>query len=179
MVNLKLGSAVAAGLLLSGCLVSEQPMFVAASGSAAPFEQGRYEACSVPPEDDAGDCEILTVERRDDGAYGFQVDAEDRIIVRFHEYEPANYAVQFEDDDGEGFQYYWARRDGDALLLAMIWCEDFPAAMRDGMLADGLIGREGDSSTCTALRPEAVIAAAKAYGDGSVMSDSVLRIAPL
>ncbi len=179
MVKLKLGSAVAVGLLLAGCLVSDKPMFDAASGSASPFVSGRYEACTVPPEADGEDCQILDIERRDDGAYGFQVDAEDRIVVRFHEFDPANYAVQFEDDDSDGFQYYWARRDGDALLLAMIWCEDFPAGMREAMLSDGLISREGDSSTCTALKPEAVVAAAKAYRDGVVASDSVLRIVPL
>ena len=179
MVKSKLGSAAAAGLLLAGCLVSEAPMFDAANGSAAPFDAGRYEACSVPPEDDGEDCQVLNVGRRDDGAYEFQVDDEDRIVVRFHEYEPASYAVQFADDDGDGFQYYWARRDGEALLLAMIWCEEFSPELREAMLADGLIGREGDSSTCIALKPEAVIAAARAYRDGAAVSDSVLRITPL
>jgi hypothetical protein len=179
MDKLKFGSAVAAGLLLAGCLVSDKPMFDAASGSASPFESGRYEACSDPPEADGEDCQILDIERREDGAYDFQVDAEDRIVVRFHQFDPANYAVQFEDDQSDGYQYYWARRDGDALLLAMIWCEDFPAALRDAMLSGGLISREGDSSTCTALKPEAVVVAAKAYRDGAVVSDSILRIVPL
>jgi hypothetical protein len=168
----------AAAAMLSGCLVSDAPMFDAASASAAPLQPGRYEACSEPPEPEDGDCQLLDVRRREDGAYEFQVAQEDQIVVRFHEVDAATYAAQFEDDDGDGYQYYWARRDGETLLLAMIWCEDFPPKMRDAMKADGLIAQEGDSSTCTALKREAVVAAVKAYRDGVVVSDDGVRLTP-
>lgn len=182
MRKLKFALACAAGLLLAGCLVSDAPMFDVGSGSAAALQSGRYQACTSPPEDEGEDCQTLSVDRRPDGAYEFQVigeDDEDVIVVRFHEVDQATYAVQFADDDGDGFQYYWARRDGEALLLAMIWCEDFPAEMREAMKEGGLIEQSGDSSTCTALKPEAVVAAAKAYRDGAVTSDSLLRLTPV
>lgn len=179
MRKLKLALACAAGLLLAGCLVSDAPMFDAGSGSAAALQPGRYLACTVPPEDDGEDCQALSVERRQDGAYEFQVEDEDRIVVRFHALDEANYAAQFADDDSDGYQYYWARRDAEALLLAMIWCEDFPTELREAMKVGGLIVQSGDSSTCTALKPEAVVAAAKAYRDGAVTSDSLLRLTPV
>jgi hypothetical protein len=176
MRNPKNFAAMAIAMLLAGCLVSDEPMFDAASASAAPLQPGRYEACSIPPDDEGDDCQFLSVGRRDDGAYDFQVEAEDKIVVRFHEIDASTYAAQFEDDDGDGYQYYWARRDGGALLLAMIWCEDFSPEMRETMIADGLIEQEGGSSTCTALKPDAVILAAKAYRDGLVKGDEVLRL---
>ncbi|MFN3959658.1 MAG: hypothetical protein ACK4NP_07075 [Parvularculaceae bacterium] len=176
MSMLRFGAAAAGALLLAGCFVSDAPMFDASAASAAPLQPGLYDACSVPPENDGEDCQKIDVVWRKDGSYQFQIADENPIIARFHEIDGTSYAAQFEDDDGDGYQYYWARREPQGLLLAMIWCDDLPVAMRDTMKADGLIENEKGDSTCTVLKREAVIMAAQAYTEGSVAGDSAVRL---
>lgn len=169
-------SMLTAASLLSGCLVSDEPMFDAATGSASPLQSGRYKACSAPKDGEAPECDILDVTRRDDGAYDFFIEETDQLVVRFHQIDAVTYAAQFDDDDGAGYQYYWAAREGDALSLVMIWCEDLPADLRHSMREEGLIAFEDDASTCTALKPEAAVRAAIAYRDGLATSDSAVRL---
>jgi len=168
--------AAAGGLMLAGCLVSDDPLFDAETGSAAPMQSGRHKACSAPSNGETPECDLVDVTRRDDGAYDFFIDETDQIVVRFHEIDAVTYAAQFEDDDGDGFQYYWAAREGDTLSLAMIWCEDLPESLRNAMRDDGLIAFEEGGSTCTALKPEAVVRAAGAYRDGLATPDSAVRL---
>lgn len=176
MSNLKFGAAATAALLLAGCFVSEEPMFDAASASAAPLQPGRYEACNVPPQGDDDDCQQMDVAWPGDGSYRFQIVDENPVVLRFHEIDATTYAAQIENEDGDGYQYYWARREAGGILLAMIWCDELDGAMRDKMKADGLITKEEGSSTCTVLKSDAIIIAAKAYADGSVASDSAVRL---
>lgn len=173
----QLATAVA-GLALGGCLVSDEPLFDAATGSASPLASGRYEACSEPLGDSETECQFIAVTKRDDGAFEFLVEETDTIAVRFHAMGGADYAAQFADDDGDGFQYYWAQAAGETLALAMIWCEDLPTELRAAMRRDGLIAYDDGDSTCTALKPEAVVKAAAAYRDGAAKPDSVLRLTP-
>lgn len=170
--------AIAAAFALGGCLVSDEPLFDLATGSAAPIAPGRYEACSEPPDADEPECQFISVKKRDDGAYEFLVEETDSIVVRFHAMGGADYAAQFADDDGDGYQYYWAQTESDTLALAMIWCENLPAVLRAVMKKDGLIAYEEGASTCTALAADAVIKSAEAYRDGAATPDSVLRLTP-
>ncbi len=168
-----------AGIALGGCLVSDEPLFDAETGSAPALASGRYQACSEPAETEEPDCQTISVQRRDDGAYEFVVEETDTILVRFHAMGGADYAAQFADDEGDGYQYYWAQKSGEALRLAMIWCAALPDELRAAMRTDGLIAYKDGESTCTALTAEAVVKAAGAYRDGAAKSDSVLRLEAL
>ncbi len=176
MSNLKFGAALATALLLAGCFVSDEPMFRPADASAAPLQPGRYEACNVPLQGEDDDCQQMDVAWPGDGSYRLQIVDEDPVVARFHEIDATGYAVQIENEDGDGYQYYWARREANGILLAMIWCDELDAAMRDKMKADGLITKEEGSSTCTVLKRDAIIIAAKAYADGAVTGESAVRL---
>jgi hypothetical protein len=167
----------AAAIALAGCLVSDHPLFDAASGSAAPLAPGRYQACAEPVEEEP-DCQTLAVSLRDDGAYEFLAQEGDLLVVRFHAVGGPDYVVQFAEDDGEGFRYFWGRAKDETMKLVMIWCEELPAELRETMKRDGLIVHEDGSSTCKALKPEAAIAAAAAYRDGVATPDSLLKLSP-
>jgi hypothetical protein len=173
----RLLAIAAAAVGLSGCLVSNDPLFGAETASATPIASGRYNACTEPPEDN-DPCQVIGVTQQDDGSYEFLVEDSDRIAVRFHALGGDHYAAQFADDDGDGYFYFWAQTAGDTLSLVMIWCADLPAALRETMKKDGLIDFSEGSGECTALRPEAVAAAAAAYRDGAAKSDSVLKLTP-
>lgn len=177
MIILKPIAILAAALTLAGCLVSDEPLFDAASASAAPLASGRYQACAEPVEEEP-DCQPLGVSLRDDGAYEFQAPEDDVVVARFQAMGGPDYVVQFADDDGESYRYFWAQTKDDALTLVMIWCEELPAALRDAMKRDGLIAQEEGSSTCKALKPEAAVMAAAAYRDGAAKPDSLLKLSP-
>lgn len=179
MNSVKSLAIAAAAAMLGGCLVSDGPLFDADGASAAPIAAGRYEACSEPPDNDEPECQVIGVTRLDDGSYEFLVEETDRIGVRFHALAGGDYAAQFADDDGEGYYYFWAKTVGETLTLAMIWCDDLPEELRQEMKDDGLIDVDERGSTCTALRPEAAVAAAAAYRDGAATPESVLRLTPL
>lgn len=177
MMRFKPLAILAATLALAGCLVSDDPLFDAASGAAAPLAPGRYQACAEPAEDEP-DCQRIAVSLRDDGAYEFLAPDEDLIVARFHPMGGPDYVVQFADDDGEGYRYFWAHAKAETMKLVMIWCEELPAALRETMKRDGLIAQEEASSTCKALRPEAAVMAAAAYRDGAATPDSFLMLSP-
>ncbi|MDZ7628874.1 MAG: hypothetical protein U5J99_10780 [Parvularculaceae bacterium] len=168
----------AAGLALAGCLVSDEPLFDGAGVSAAPLASGRYEACAEPIETDGPDCQMIDITQRDDGAYEFLAQDDDLIFARFHAISGPDYVVQFADDEGENYRYFWGQAKADTMTLVMIWCEELPANLRDAMKRDGLIAQEEGSSTCEALKPEAAILAAQAYRDGAATPDSSLKLTP-
>lgn len=168
---------LAAALTLAGCLVSDDPLFDSASGSAAPLAPGRYQACAEPVEEEP-DCQLLGVSLRDDGAYEFLAQEEDIVVARFYAMGGPDYVVQFADDDGEGYRYFWAQAKADTMKLVMIWCEELPASLRESMKRDGLIAQEEGSTTCKALKPEAAVLAAAAYRDGAATPDSLLKLSP-
>lgn len=177
MTTLKPLAILAAMLTLAGCLVSDEPLFDAASASAAPLTSGRYVACAEPVEEEP-DCQPLGVSLRDDGAYEFEAPDDDVIIARFRAIGGPDYVVQFAEDDGEGYRYFWAQTKDETMTLVMIWCEELPADLRESMKQDGLIAQEEASSTCTALKPEAAVLAAAAYRDGAATPDSLLKLSP-
>ncbi len=170
-------AAVAAALSLAGCLVSETPLLTALNATATPIAPGQYDACSHSAEKETSDCNSLSVELGEGGDYAFLVE-EDRIGARFLSIGGDDYALQMADDDGEGYHYYWARRDGGGMSFVMIWCEDLPAALVDAMIANASIEADEQRQTCTAKSLAAVVDAAKAYAAGEAVADEQLTLTP-
>lgn len=177
MKGLVVRCAAAAALLLAGCLVSESALLTAENATATPIAPGLYDACSQANGAEASDCNLLAVELAVGGDYAFRVD-DDRISARFLSIGDDDYALQMADDDDEGYQYYWAHRDGEGLSLVMIWCEDLPAKLVDEMIANGSIEADEKRQTCTAKTIAAVVDAAKAYATGAAVSDEKLMLTP-
>jgi hypothetical protein len=170
-------AALAAGFLLTGCLVSETPLFDASNASATPLAAGVYDACSGSTDDDTVECNPMTVELGEDGRYAFVVE-DDRIDARFREIGDGDYALQMAESDDDSFMYYWGALDGDALTLTLLWCSDLPRALVDKLIEDGSIEADEDYSTCTVKTPGAVIAAAKSYAAGEAKTDNWVVIRP-
>ena len=155
-------TAVAAALLLTGCFVSETPLFETLSQRARPLAAGEYNACSGSTENEEADCSPMTVSVSDDGRYTFHVE-DDIVTAYFVGVDDDDYAVQM-DDGGDGeYHYYWGRSDGEGLTLTMLWCDDLPRALVDQLVADGLVETDEDYVTCTAKSVEAVMLAVKSY----------------
>lgn len=178
MKGLVRAAAVAAGLLLSGCLVSEAPLFDSANASATPLAAGAYEACSGSTDETEAECNPMTVELGESGLYAFGVE-DDRIEARFQDLGGGDYAMQMA-DDGDDFMYYWGSLEGDVMTITLLWCSDLPRALVDKLVEDGSVEADEDYTTCTVKTPGAVVTAAKSYAAGEAKSDSwvVIRPAP-
>ncbi len=170
-------AAVAAALLLASCLVSETPLLTAGNATATPIAPGLFDACSQSSGNEASDCNSLSIELGVGGDYAFLIE-DDRIGARFLSIGGDDYALQMADDDDDGYQYYWARRDGAGIRFVMIWCEDLPAALVDRLIAEGAIDADEKRQTCTARSLSAVVEAAKAYATGAAASDELLTLTP-
>ncbi len=177
MKGLVRASVVVAGLLLSGCLVSETPLFDASSASATPLAAGAYEACSGSTDESETECNPMTVELGEGGLYAFGVE-DDRIEARFHDLGDGDFAMQMAEADDDGFMYYWGSLDGDAMTITLLWCSDLPRALVDKLVEGGSVEADEDYTTCTVKTPSAVIAAAKSYAAGEAKSDSWVVIKP-
>lgn len=167
---------IAAGFLLSGCLVSEAPLFDALNASATPLAAGSYDACSGSADANDLECNPMTVELGEGGLYVFAVD-DDRIEARFHEIGDSNYAIQMAEDD-DGYMYYWGAFDGASLTITLLWCSDLPRALVDKLVKDGSVETDKEYQTCTAKTDGAVIVAAKSYAAGEAKSDSWVKMTP-
>ena len=165
-----------AGLLLSGCLISETPLFDASNASATPVAAGDYEACSESDGDDEQDCNAMKIELGEGGLYVFSVE-DDRIEARFLELGGGDYALQMA-EQGDDYLYYWANIDGDALSIVLLWCSDLPGALVDELAAKGLMEPDEDKSMCAVKSPDAVIAAANAYASGAAHIENRVVIRP-
>ncbi len=170
-------AAIASAALLSGCLVSDDPLFDATNAAATPIAPGLYDACSQTQVNGEVDCGVIAIEAAPDGAYLFNVE-DDVIGARFHDFGGGDFAIQLKDDDDAGYQYYWGEIDGDVFTLVMMWCADLPRTLVDALVAEGGAAVDADYSTCTMMTPDAVVVAAKAYKAGEAKVDEVLRLTP-
>lgn len=177
MRGLVRAAALAAGFLLSGCLVSETPLFEASNASATPLAAGVYESCSGSTDETETECNPMTVELGEDGLYAFGVE-DDRIEARFHDLGDGDFAIQMTEGEDDGFMYYWGSLDDGAMTIALLWCSDLPRALVDKFVEEGSVEPDEDYTTCTVKTPDAVIAAAKSYAAGEAKSDSWVVITP-
>lgn len=165
-----------AGLLLSGCLVSETPLFDASNASATPVAAGDYEACSEGDGEDGQDCNAMKIELGEDGLYVFSVD-NDRIEARFLELSGGDYALQMA-EQGDDYLYYWANIDGDTMSIVLLWCSDLPGDLVEELAEQDLMEPDEDKSMCTVKSADAVIAAAEAYASGSANIENRIVVRP-
>ena len=175
----KIAAAGFAALGLGGCLVSEEPVLDAASGSARPLPPGDYVSCPLDPEKD-DDCQALSVADGGGGLYKMTADDEDPVGMRFRRVGRNAYAVQ-SDEGGDDYVYYYGAGDAKRFLLTMMMCSDLPASLRDGLIAAGDLETEDDDySTCTVKTLKGLTASAKAYYRGKVESEDklVLELKP-
>lgn len=179
MRGLVRAAAVAAGFLLSGCLVSETPLFDASNASATPLVAGVYDACSGSTDETETECNPMTVELGENGLYALGVE-DDRIEARFHDLGDGDYAIQMAEADDDGFMYYWGSLEEGAMTITLLWCSDLPRALVDKLVKDGVVEADEDYTTCAVKTPGAVVTAAKSYAAGEAKSDSwvVIRPAP-
>ncbi|MEX0644229.1 MAG: hypothetical protein WD076_02905 [Parvularculaceae bacterium] len=163
--TIRWATAIAAGVSLSACLISETPLLGAKNGRATPFAAGDYLACQVEAEQSEPDCKGTAVSFDDTGLYSFKVDEEEEAtLIRFRKVGRAGWLAQFgggEEDDG--FFYFVARVKGDGFTLTMITCEDIPKSIRDKYAARGEMEVDDTASVCTATSLRAVMASAKAF----------------
>ena len=158
--------AIAAGLALGGCLISEAPLLDAKNGRATPLDPGLYEACEFDGEGGEPECNEIDISR--DGAALYALSAEDEdetTFARFRRIARGAFLAQLneaEDDDDEYF-YFIGETAGEDFVMAMIVCEDIPEAVRAKYSARGEMEVDEDASTCVAKSLGAATAAAKAY----------------
>lgn len=170
--------AIAAGFLLSGCLVSETPLFDASNATATPLAAGSYDACSGSAAEGVPDCNPMTIEVGADGLYTLAVE-DDRIGARFRDLGDGDYAIQMTEGDDDDFMYYWGKLDNGAMKITLLWCSDLPRALVGKLIEDGSVEADKDYSTCTVKSFGAVLAAAKSYAAGEAISDDFVEIKPV
>lgn len=171
--GLKFTLAAFAASLLSGCLISEEPVLDAKSGAASPFPDGAYAACNEANGEE--DCTVFAVTRGGDGAYTLKAEGEDPATLRFRRIASKSYAVQSAEDDG--YAYYYGAGDANAFSLILMECPDLPAKLRARLIANGDLST-GDENfeTCRVMTLEGLVEAAKAYRRGDTTGDKTARI---
>ena len=176
---LKTCLAVIAAGLLAGCLVSEQPLLDAKSGKAKPLADGAYTSCNLDEDGAKVDCSNFMLTRRSDGAYNFDLEDEERSILRFRRVARGSYVAQSEDDDV--YMYFYSFGDGKQLSLVLMNCPDLPDSLRSSLIDGGDLSAEDDGfSVCKVNTMKGLVDAAKAYHRGEVEyeNESVIVLSP-
>lgn len=157
--------AIAAGLALGGCLISEAPLLDAKNGRARPLDPGLYEACEHDGEGGEPECKEIDISR--DGAALYALSAEDEdetTLARFRRIARGAFLAQLnEAEDDDEYFYFIGETAGEDFVMAMIVCEDIPEAVRAKYSARGEMEVDEDASTCVVNTLGAATAAAKAY----------------
>lgn len=156
--------AIAAGLALGGCLISEAQLLDAKNGRARPLDPGLYEACEHDGEGGEPDCKEIDISRNGAALYGLRADGEDETtFARFRRIARGAFLAQLNGAEDEDYFYFLGEAAGEAFVMAMIVCEDIPEAVREKYSARGEMEIDEDASTCVAKTLGAATAAAKAY----------------
>ncbi|HNS87961.1 MAG TPA: hypothetical protein PKH09_13750, partial [Parvularculaceae bacterium] len=109
------------------------------------------------------------------GRYVFAVE-DDVIETRFRQIGENDYAVQLDEGDGEGAQYFWGHAAGESFSLVMMWCSDLPRALVDSLIDAGGMATDDDYTTCEVKTVDALVAAAASYAAGEAVSDGGLTM---
>lgn len=160
-----LAVALAVSLMLSACLVSDEPLLTHKNARALPIDPGSYDACQTGEEAD-GDCKVMQVSRNPQGLYKFEISdeaEEGSTLARFRAIGADAWAAQIWESGDESYHYFVAEKSGAGLSLSMIACEELPKALRDRLVASGDMEVDADATTCRAKSVKAVTASAKAY----------------
>jgi len=163
MTALRLSASAVLALALSGCLVSEAPLFDASNASARALADGAYEGCQVERGQPPNDCKDFTVAANATGLYRIATiedGEEEAILVRFKKVGPGLYALQSWESDDQP-QYLLAAAIDGGVSISMIACEQLPDSYKSRYAARGQLDVKGD--TCVARTAGAVVAAAKAW----------------
>lgn len=163
-ILLKTGTAVAAMLLVTGCMTSKGLLFTEKNAKASPLKAGVYEVCQIEKNGPPADCKEVAVSRDASGKYTFQIDepGESATYGRFKGGAGRGaYAAQLWGEDDDNPFYFLAWREGGAFALSMIDCDALPGVWKDRYKAKGQL--EVSGNTCTVSTAGAVISAAKAY----------------
>lgn len=158
--------AIAAGLALGGCLISEAPLLDAKNGRARPLDPGLYEACEHDGEGGEPECKEIDIRRDGAGLYGLRAEGEDETtLARFRRIARGAFLAQLNgsEDEDEDYFYFIGETAGEDFVMAMIVCEDIPEAVRAKYSARGEMEVDEDASTCVVNTLRAATAAAKAY----------------
>lgn len=181
-MHMKAAAVAAAAFLLSSCLVSEEPMFDAASASATPLAPGAYELCPLK-EDKTGEmatCDPLTIELADQGLYRFSAPEEGDEEPTEGRFKPIGrnaWAIQFKEDGEAGYQYFFGRRSHGEFQLAMMSCRDLPKPLVERLVARGEVEIDSDD-ICRVKTAGAVVEAAKAYRKGKIADPDYAALRP-
>ena len=114
---------VVIGLLLSGCIVSQQPKFPLSSAVSVLGDGGRYamyecEGASWKRE------EVFTVKHRPDGAYDFVNEKGETFMVSFHALAENEFIGQSKPEKSrESYGYAVLRTSGNEALLLVPQCD--------------------------------------------------------
>ncbi|MEM9619832.1 MAG: hypothetical protein AAF936_17905 [Pseudomonadota bacterium] len=155
-------------VLLTGCLVSEEPVLDASNGRARPLGEGLHLMC--PVNDEADECQSMTVERDATGLYSFVSESEAPTSMRFRRIGRHGYAAQSQEDDG--YAYYYGAGDARRFRLIMMMCSDLQAALRMRLIERGDLETQDDNfETCIVKSRNGLTAAAKAYHRGEVENE--------
>jgi len=166
--------AGAGAILVSGCLMSEEPILGQANGAATPMKPGAYIMCPLDETPDDDDCEKFTVSHDASGLYLFEKEDEKPSRFRFRKIARRGYAVQSIEDDDDGYMYYYGRRARKKFQLTMMMCPQLPAGLRDDLIASGDLSSEDEEfEMCVVNTLNGLMAAAKAYHRGEASIDEV------
>lgn len=158
-------AAVAALLMLGGCLVSETPVLDEKNGVARPFADGQYQICDGTGGAEDAECNVFSVTRDASGAYVFTMVGEDPAEMRFRRVARNAYAVQSKEEDS--YAYYFGAGDSRRFELTLMNCKSLPSGLRGRLIVrNDLATEHEDFEFCTVNTLRGLTSAAKAYHRG-------------
>lgn len=175
-VTAKIVIASATGLLLSGCLVSDDPVLTAANGHATPLEPGGYQMCEEDEGDEDANCEQFSISADQSGLYIFDAEDEDPTQMRFRRIGRRGYAVQVLEGDDD-YLYYYGSGDSNLFRMTMMLCADLPDRKRQRLIDNGDLQSDDESfETCRVMTLKGLTTAAKIYHRDQDESDEELTL---
>lgn len=173
---------LAGAMALCGCLVSEEPILNAQSGTATPLDPGNYSVCPIDDEADEDDCELYSLVVSEDGLHLFSqpdAEAEDSYDgdaqMRMRRIGRDGYAIQ--SLEGDSYVFYYGAGDSEEFRLEMMLCADLPEDLRSRLIERGdLEAEDEDFEACVVKTQRALVDAAKAYHRGDIESDERIAL---
>ena len=169
--------ACISGLMLSGCLISDEPVLNASNGRATPVEPGAYQICEEDEDGEEANCEEFNISLDQSGLYKFDAEDEEPTQMRFRRVGRRGYAAQLLEDDDDTYIYYYGSGDSDLFRLTMMLCADLPDRKRQRLIDKGDLQSDDENfETCRVQTLKGLTTAARIYHRDQDESDEELTL---
>ena len=158
-------------VVLTGCIVSEEPLLDKRSGRSKPVKSGDYTSCPIRDGEVDGDCTQMKVIFGRDRQYRLEPKDEEPNFVRFRRMGRGDYLAQVTGGEPDGYIYFLATRISDGMEWRLLDCGEIPEELRAKMIARAEL-EEQEYGVCVVKKLRVAMKIARAFRDDPTLGGS-------